>query len=93
MTFSNYNLSSDQLEELVLLAEQKARKYILSIIPSKQIENLDILIEFDTTEELELDCTIELQLTEQSKFDPHKVTDEAIEKIFEIIEKELQKSL
>lgn len=89
-TYSIHNLSSEQLEDLILLAEQIARKYILSQISSKEIKNLDILIEFDTTNELKLDCIIELQLVKHSKLDPQKVTDEAVKKIFEIFEKKYQ---
>ncbi|MFX1296183.1 MAG: DUF3194 domain-containing protein [Promethearchaeota archaeon] len=90
MSFSNYNLSSEQLEELLLRAENEARKYILSQIPQKEINNLEILIEFDTSNELKLNCIIDLQLVKQSKLDPKKFTDVAINKIFEIIENELE---
>lgn len=83
------NLSAEQLENILFLAEQVARKYISSQIPSKEIKNLEVLIEFDTTTEFKLECIIDIQLIRHSKINPQKVSDQAVQKVFEFFEKEL----
>ncbi len=47
------------------------------------------MIDFDFENELNIDCTIDIQLIKHSKLKPQKIIDKAIEKIFETIEKEL----
>jgi len=74
---------------LLLLAEQVARNYIFSQLPAKEIKNLSVMIDFDFENELNIDCTIDIQLIKHSKLKPQKIIDKAIEKIFETIEKEL----
>ena len=88
-SFSIQNLSLDQVEEVLFLAEQTARNYIQSKIPSKELKTFDILIEFNSSE-LKIDCIIELELIKLSKLNPKKISDEAVQKIFEIIENEIK---
>ena len=90
ISFPAQNLSSEQIEELLFLAETVARNYVQKRIPSKEIKNFEIVIEFDNTTELSLDCIIDLELIKHSKFDPQKIIEEAVEKIFEVLEKELK---
>ena len=90
MPLPKHNLSVEQMEELLLSAELKGRRFIQSRIPSKEIKYLDISIEFDDSDELKLDCTIELEVVKQSKLDPGKISDEAAKKIIEFIENELK---
>lgn len=90
ISFPIQNLSSEQIEELLFLAENVARKHVQKQIPSKEIKNFDIVIEFDNTDELNLDCILDLELIKHSKFDPQKIIEEAVEKIFEVLEKELK---
>ncbi|NVM55021.1 MAG: DUF3194 domain-containing protein [Candidatus Helarchaeota archaeon] len=86
-SFSIQNLTLEQVEELLSLAEQAGREYIQSQIPRKELKTFDILIEFNS-EDLTIDCVIDLELTKQSKLNPKKVTDEAVQKIYEVIESE-----
>jgi hypothetical protein len=90
ISFPAQDISSEQIEELLFLAENVARNYVQKQIPSKEIKNFEIVIEFDNTAELNLDCVIDLELIKHSKFDPQKVIEEAVEKIFEVLEKELK---
>jgi Protein of unknown function (DUF3194) len=90
ISFPAQNISSEQIEELLFLAENVARNYVQKRIPSKEIKNFEIVIEFDNTAELSLDCTIDLELIKHSKFDPQKIIEESLEKIFEVLEKELK---
>jgi len=84
------NISSEEIEELLFIAEQAGRKYIQKQIPSKEIKKLDILIEFDNTVELNLECIVDLELAKHSQFDPQKIIDEATQKIFAILEEKLK---
>lgn len=90
ISFPIQNISSEEVEELLFLAEQAGRKYIQTQIPSKEIKKLDILIEFDDTAELNLECIVDLELIKHSTFDPQKISDEAAEKIFEVLEDKLK---
>jgi hypothetical protein len=90
ISFPIQNISSEEVEELLFIAEQAGRKYIQKQIPSKEIKKLDILIEFDNTGELKLECVVDLELVKHSKFDPQKMSDEAAQKIFEIMEEKLK---
>ncbi len=89
-SFSIQNLSLDRIEDILFLSEDAARKYIQSHIPSKELKTFNISIEFNSDEST-IDCEIDLELNPQSKLDPKKLNDEAIQKIFSIIEREIQK--
>ncbi len=91
-TFSIQKLSLEQLEELLFLAEQSGRDFIQSQIPAKELKSVDILIEYNS-DESQIDCIIDLELITRSKLDPKKITDEAIQKIFESIENELKRRI
>ena len=90
ISFPIQNIASEELEELLFIAEQAGRKYIQTQIPSKEIKKLDILIEFDNTEEFKVECIVDLELIKHSKFDPQKISDEAAQKIFEVMEEKLK---
>lgn len=91
-SFSIQNLSTEEIEELLFQAEEHARDYIQKQIPPKELKTLDIVIEYNS-DELQIECVIDLELIKRSKHDPKKVTDEAIQKIFDLIEIELQKRI
>jgi len=53
-------LSSEQIEEIVKVAEKAARKFVASNIPSKETEDLEIAVEVETNDELKVDIEIGL---------------------------------
>ena len=87
-SFPIQNLSLENVEDILFRAEDTARKYIQSQIPAKELKNLNILIELND-EELTIDCIIDLELVKKSTLNPQNLTDEAIQRIFSIIESEM----
>jgi len=83
------DMELEQLETLFLIAERHARAYVFSQVPPKEIQDLAISIEIDTQEEVQLNCIVEIQLTEKAKTDPQKISEKTIDLLFEFIEKEV----
>ncbi len=88
--FAPLNLSSEEIENLLFLAEQQARKFIFTQIPPKEIKNLEVLIELDNTNGLNLDCIIDIELVKRSKSDPQRVSEKAVQEVIKFIENELK---
>lgn len=89
-SFFIQDLPLEVVEEILFRAEEAARKYIQAQIPYKEIKTFDILIDFNN-ETLNIDCIIDLELVKKSTFNPQVVIDEAIQKVFLIIETEIEK--
>ena len=87
-SFPIQNLSPEKVEEILFRAEETGRKCIQSQIPAKELKSFNILIELND-EELTIDCIIDLELVKKSTLNPQNVTDEAIQRIFSIIESEI----
>jgi len=84
-------LTSEQIEELCLAAEKAAREYVLSKVPSKRIETLNISIETEITKPLTLTVEVEILLSPLMKdFDAQKLADEAMKEAFISAEKYLR---
>ena len=89
-SFSIQNLSEERIEEILFRAEESARKYIQSQIPVKELKTLNISIEYNDAD-LTIDCIIDLELDKRSSLNPQRIADEAIQKIFSIIENEIER--
>ena len=73
-------LTTDQIELLCQTAEVTARKYILSKVPQKEIERLDISVEADGTKPVNVTVEIDLALSAQTKnVDAKVVVDAAVQ--------------
>ena len=84
-------LTSEQIEELCLIAEKAAREHILSRVASKKIETLDISAEVDGTKPVELKVDVAVTLSPSMKdFDVQKLVDEAVKEAFISAEKQLR---
>jgi len=84
-------LTSEEIEELCLEAEKAAREYVLSKVPSKRIETLNISIETEATKPLTLTVEVEISLSPLMKdFDVQKLADEAMKEAFTSAEKYLR---
>jgi len=84
-------LTTEQIEELCLIAEKAAREYVLSKVPSKKIETLDISAEAEGEKPvaLKIDVTVTLSPSMRN-FDVQRVADEAVREAFISAEKHLR---
>ncbi|MGD0158792.1 MAG: DUF3194 domain-containing protein [Candidatus Bathyarchaeia archaeon] len=84
-------LSSEQIEKLCLIAEKAAREHILSKIPSKKIETLDISAEAEGAKPVALKVDVAVTLSPSMRdFDVQKLADEAVREAFISAEKHLR---
>jgi len=84
-------LTSEQVEELCAVAEDAAREYVLSKVPSKRIETLNISIEAEGTKPLNLTVDVDIALSPLMKdFDTQRLAHEAIKEAFVSAEKYLR---
>jgi DNA-binding protein YbaB len=60
-------LTTEQIETLCQTAENAARKHILSKVPNKNIEHLDISVEANGTKPINITVEINLELSPQTK--------------------------
>jgi len=72
-------LNSKQTEQLSLIVEKTAAQYVLSIVPSKRIETLNISVETEGTKPVTLTVDVNISLSPLMRnFDAQKLTDEAV---------------
>jgi hypothetical protein len=84
-------LTSEQIEELCLIAEKAAREHVLSKVPSKKIEALDISAEAEGTKPVALRVDVAVTLSpSMGNFNVQKLVDEAVREAFSSAEKHLR---
>lgn len=84
-------LTSEQIEELCSIAEEAARKHVLSKIPKKRIEILNISIEAEGTNPVTLTIDVEITLSPIMKnYNVQRLVDEATRNAFTVAEKYLR---
>ena len=85
-------LTIEQIEALCSNAENAARKYILSKVPLKIVEKINISVEAEGTKPLNLTVDIDLALVQQEKdIDLKKLVDEAVKEALKASENYLRK--
>lgn len=85
-------LTTEQVEELCSIAEYTARKYVLSKVPQKKIEKMDIIAEADGTKPVTLTIDVDIALSSSiENLDVQKLVDEAVKEAFASAEKYLRK--
>lgn len=85
-------LTDEQFEEVTQVAEDAARKLILSKISQKQVDKLNITVEAEGTKPVNFTVEIDLVLLSQSKGVNEKaLVDEAVAEAFKAIEAYLRK--
>ncbi len=85
-------LTTEQVEMLCSTAENAARQYILSKVPSKVVEKMDISVEAEGTKPINLTVEIDLTLSSQANdSDPKALSAEAVEEALKASEKYLRK--
>lgn len=60
-------LTTEQLEALCSTAEDSARKYVLSKVPLKDVERLDVTVEAEGSKPLNLSIDVDLSLSTRTK--------------------------
>ncbi|NWG11691.1 DUF3194 domain-containing protein [Candidatus Bathyarchaeota archaeon] len=81
------DLTSEQTEEVCKLAEETARRYVLSKVASKRIEKFNIAVEAEGTNPVTLRIDIDIALSPLLKgFDAQKLVDDAIKEAFKSAE-------
>jgi hypothetical protein len=84
-------LNSEQIEELCSIAEEAVRKYVVSKVPLKRIDTLDISVEAEGTRPLKLTVDVDVTLASSMKdSDAQKLVDEAVKEAFTSAEKYLR---
>lgn len=76
-------LSLEQMETVSTVAEEAAREHILSKVPTKRVETLNVTVEMASENLLTLTVEVELTLSPVVReFDSQKLADEAMKKAF-----------
>ncbi len=85
-------LTSEQRVELCEVAEEAARKYILSKVSSRKISTLNITIDVQGTRQINVNLDVEITLSPLAKnYDVKELTVEATRKAFASVETCLRK--
>jgi post-segregation antitoxin (ccd killing protein) len=85
-------LTTEQIELLSQNAEDSARKYILSKVSSKDVDQLDIAVEVEGTKPVNVTVEIELLLSKQAKeVNAEEVVEAAIKEAHKATENFLRK--
>jgi post-segregation antitoxin (ccd killing protein) len=86
------DLTTEQIETLCATVESTARKYILSKVPFKMVEKLNVSVEADGTKPVNVTVEIDLALSPKMKdFDVDKLVNEAVEEAHKTSENYLRK--
>jgi len=86
------DLTTEQIETLCSTAENTARKYILSKLPFKMVEKLNIRVEADGTKPVNITVEIDLELSPKMKdFDVDALVNEAVKEAHKTSENYLRK--
>ena len=81
------DLTTEQTETLCSTAENAARKYILSKLPLKMVDNLNISVEAEGTKPVNVTVEIDLSLSPKMKdFDAEALVNKAVKKALEASE-------
>jgi hypothetical protein len=85
-------LTLEQVEELSEIAEEAAREYVLSKVPSRRISTLNVTVDAEGTKPITINVDVEVVLSPiMKKFDAEKLAKEATERAFTSIEEYLRK--
>jgi post-segregation antitoxin (ccd killing protein) len=85
-------LTTEQIETLCSTAEEAARKYVLSKVSNKDVDNLDISVEAKGSKPVNVTVEIKLLLSAKTKnIDADALVKEAVNQAHKTIEKFLRK--
>jgi hypothetical protein len=85
------DLTPEQVEELCSKAEEAAREYVLSKVPPKRVETLNISVETEGGKPLTLTVDVEIVLSPlMQEYGVQRLADEAVKEAFKSAEKYLR---
>jgi len=85
-------LTTEQIETLCSTAEEATRKYVLSKVSNKDVDNLDISVEAKGSKPVNVTVEIKLLLSAKTKnIDTDALVKEAVNQAHKTIEKFLRK--
>ena len=85
------DLTSEQVEKLCLIAEEAARKYVLSKVSKKSLEKLDVFTEAVGTKPLRLEINVDMDAARAiENSDAQRLVNEAVKEGFRSAEKYLR---
>jgi hypothetical protein len=85
------DLTTEQIETLCSIAENAARKHVLSKVPTKIVKTLNISVEADGTKPVKLTVEIDLALSPKMKnFDADTLAKEAVKEALKASENYLR---
>ncbi|MGD0028201.1 MAG: DUF3194 domain-containing protein [Candidatus Bathyarchaeia archaeon] len=85
------DLTSEQIEKLCMIAEEAARKYVLSKVSKRNIEKLDICTEAVGTKPLRLEINVDMDASRGiENSNAQRLVNEAVKEGFRSAEKYLR---
>lgn len=85
-------LTEKEMENISEAAAQAAENFIFSVISKKELQDMDLRVEFNQDDGLDVDVEVELFLDELSQA-PEDLADQAADKALDEIDKEIEKVL
>jgi hypothetical protein len=77
------DLTGEQIEKVCSVAEEAARKHVLTQVPPKKVEALNVSAEAEGTKPLRLTVEVDVQLSSSVKdFDVQQLCDDAVKQAF-----------
>jgi len=87
------SLSDEQIERIGEIAEEAARKSIMSRVPKRGISNLSISIELEETETVNVEVDVEIELSPLLKgINAKTLADESVTAAFKAVEEYLRET-
>ncbi len=85
-------LTTEEIEEICELAEEAARRHILSKMDWRRISSLNIMVEAGGKEELTFNVDVEVVLSPLHRgFDVNRLVDGAVKAAFKSIDESMEK--
>ncbi len=77
------DLTDEQIEKVCLVAEEAARKYVLSKVSGKKVDAMNVCAEAEGTKPLKLTVDIDVKLASSLKeLDVKQLCDDAVKRAF-----------
>ena len=84
-------LTTEQVEKLCEVAEEAARRHILSKVPMRRISDFDITVEVEGLKPLNVTVDVNLELSPLMRnYDAEKLVEEAVRKAFNAVDNYLR---
>lgn len=84
-------LTAEQVEKLCEVAEEAARRHILSKVPMRRISDFDITVEVEGLKPLNVTVDVNLELSPLMRnYDAEKLVEEAVQKAFNAVDNYLR---